>query len=180
MKRPSLFKRLYLKHLAKPASERILFSTVANQTVRQLFEIGIGDGSRALRLIRLAIQCHGGPITYCGVDLFEASPKGRPVLKYKDAYCKLNVANCKTKLVPGEPTMALASCANSFTKTDMILITNQFSLAALVPMWIYVPRMLTAESKVFQQSEDGEFVLMPHREIQALADQATELRRKAG
>ncbi len=179
VKRPSMLKRLYLKHFAKPASERVLFSAIASQSVRQIVEIGIGDCSRAQRLLRLAVQCHGGPITYCGVDLFEAAPKGRPILKYKDAYCKLNAANCKTKLVPGEPTAALASCANSFTNTDLILIGNQFDSTALASMWMYVPRMLTAQTLLFQQSHDGGFSLVPHRRIQALADQATELRRKA-
>jgi hypothetical protein len=144
-----------------------------------MVEIGIGDCSRALRLISLAAKCLGGPVAYCGIDLFEAAPKGKTVLKYKDAYCKLNIANCKTKLVPGEPAMALSTCANSLTNTNLIVVSNQFDTAALAPMWMYVPRMLAADAKIFMQSDDGAYDPLSLRELMSLADQATEMRRKS-
>ncbi len=179
MKRLSILKRLYLKHLAKPAAERVLFSAIANGSVKQIVEIGLGDCTRAKRLIALAVKVQGGPISYCGIDLFEASPKSKLGIKFKDAYCRLNVPQCKPKLVPGDPTSALPTCANGLTKTDLLLISNQFDLSAHAPMWMYVPRMLTTNSRVFLQNAEGEFEPMTGSRIQSLADQAVELRRKS-
>jgi hypothetical protein len=178
VKRPSLLKRLYLKHLAKPATERPLFCAIANGSVRQIVEIGIGDCSRALRLIRLSMQCHGQAMTYCGIDQFEAA-KGKAAIKYKDAHCKLNVANCKVKLVPGEPSIAIASCANSFTNSDLIIVSNQFEANALASMWMYIPRMLSEHAHLYMQAADGTFQAASRQKIQVLADQAAELRRKS-
>jgi hypothetical protein len=179
VKRASFLKRLYLKHFAKPVAERVLFSAIADGSVRQIVEIGLGDCSRAARLIELAIKCQRGPISYCGIDLFEATPSGKSMVKFKDAYCKLNVRHCKPKLVPGEPTVALSRCANSLTKTDLLLISNQFDLAGLAPMWMYVPRMLTLTSRVFLQDGAGEFEQMPTSRINSLAELAVDMRRKS-
>lgn len=179
MKRQSIITRLYLKHFAKPAAERVLFSAIAAGNVKQIVEIGLGDCSRAARLIALAVKCHAGPVSYCGIDLFEATPKGKPSLKFKDAYCRLNSPNCKPKLVPGEPTSALSTCANGLAKTDLIVISHQFDAASLAPMWMYVPRMLHSTTQVFQQNVEGVFQELAAERICVLADQAVEMRRKS-
>lgn len=179
MKRVSLWRRIYLKHFAKPASERVLYSAIASQSVRQIVEIGVGNAARSFRLIQLAVSCQDRPISYCGLDMFEAAPKGRSSIRIKDAYCKLNVAGCKTKLVPGEPTGALASCANALANTDMVLISNQYDSSDLAPMWMYIPRMLAPRAQVWMEQSNGEFQLLPPEKIRELSEMAAELRRKS-
>lgn len=179
MKRPSVWKRLYLRYLAQPANERVLFSQIASGSTRQIVEIGLGDATRAARLIRLAAKCRQEPILYCGVDEFDARPATLPKLRLKDAYCKLNIAGCKTKLVPGDPSAALAACANSLTNSDLIVIGSQYASMTGGLMWMYVPRMMGPQGQLWRQETDGRFIHVEAHEIRALADEAVALRRQS-
>jgi hypothetical protein len=176
--RPSFLKRVYWSYFARPAAERPLFRSLIKRSVRQIVEIGVGDCSRAKRLIQLATRIHG-PVTYCGIDLFEASPADRPGIKYKDAFCKLKFTSCHTKLVPGRPDTALASCANSLTNSELIIVSQRFTTDELAPAWMYIPRMLAAQAELFREQADGSFAPLSLAQLLALSDRAAEIRRKS-
>jgi hypothetical protein len=168
-----------LRYFARPANERVLFSVIADCPVDQIVEIGLGDASRAARLIRTAVQSRRSPIAFCGIDLFDARPAGMSRLRLKDAYCQLNIAGCKTKLVPGEPGTALAACANGLTNSDLIVIGNQIQPENCGLMWMYIPRMMSAGCQLWRQNSDGGFCRVEAHEIRALADEAVDLRRRS-
>jgi hypothetical protein len=179
VKRPSLWKRLYLKHLCKPVEERPLFAAIAGHTIRQIVEIGLEDCCRAQRLIRIALSCHGEPVTYCGLDWFEAAPEGTASLRIKEAFRKLSGGRGKVKLVPGDPAASLPACANSLLQTNLLVVGRSFDIASRGSVWMYVPRMLAANAQVFVQDAEGRYRLVPSGQIQQLSEQAAGMRRKS-
>jgi hypothetical protein len=165
--------------LAKPAAERVLFAAIADGAINRIVEIGVGDCSRGRRLIDLSAKYGGETVSYCGLDLFESAPHGRATMRLKDAFRKLQMSGAKIKLVPGEPQLTMATCANGLTNTDLIVFGSQFDWESLGPVWMYVPRMLGKRSQVWRQLDDGCFERISFAEVERLAERAIEQRRKS-
>lgn len=153
----SRLKYLYLAYFSKPACDRILYRAMARQKVQRILEIGLGDASRAQRLIAVAQRYTSGePVRFTAIDLFEARPTGVPGLALKDAHKLLKATGAQVQLIPGDPASALARSANALQNTDLILISAQHDEAHLAGAWFYLPRMLHASSAVYVESKQGE------------------------
>ncbi len=151
-------KYFYLAYLSRPKSERAIYRVIRRSRVRNIVEMGIGDGRRAQRMIRLAQSWSTSQrVRYTAIDAFELRPEeAGPGLTLKDAYRKLKATGARVQVVPGDPLTALARVANSLTGTDLILISADQDEAALDAAWFYVPRMLHPGSQVlFEEIEDS-------------------------
>jgi hypothetical protein len=133
-----------------PTAEDALFCALAKRPPRRILEIGLGDGSRALRIIKLAKRRRRAEVHYVGVDPFELRPRGEsPRLTLKSAYRLLRAAGAHVKLVPGDPFAALARTANTINQIDAVIIGHDADTHALARAWFYVPRMLAPGAVVY-------------------------------
>ena len=154
----SWFRYTYLAHLSRPQGLRQLYRSIKREKVCRIVEIGLTDLSRAVALIEVAQRFAGEKkVWYTGIDLFEARQQG-PKVSLKEAYRVLRATEAGIRLVPGTPASSLASAANSHPNTDFILIGSEVSAADLHGAWLYVPRMLHANSVVLTErcTADGQ------------------------
>ena len=136
----SFAQAVYLTTFCTPKCDRTLYRGVTRTKPRRIVELGVGDASRASRLLRLAARYHPGTtIEYTGIDLFEARPQGES-LSLKQAYRHLSRTGASVRLVPGDVAPALARTANVLTETDLVVIDATDD--DLAKAWFYVPRML--------------------------------------
>ncbi len=171
-KRPSLWTRIRYSYIAKPLEERPLFREFLRRPISRVVEIGLGDGDRAERLIRLAIKLAGRHVTYTGIDPFESAAAGEPRMLYKEAYKRLNYAGCSCKLVPGDPRAALTRVANTLSGTELLVIAA--GAEEMRGAWRYVPRMLAAESRIFLMEPGRGFRSVDQRELTELIGRENE------
>jgi predicted O-methyltransferase YrrM len=148
----SRLKQLYLAYLSKPASDRLLYQTIRRERCRQIVEIGMGSGQRAVRMLDLAV-CHHPveELRYAAIDLFEART-GAAGLKLKEAHCLLKGRSAKVHLLPGDPLSALARAANTLGETDLLIVSHDQDSQSMAQAWFYVPRMLHAKSIVLVET----------------------------
>jgi len=170
----SFLEYAYLAWFAKPAADRVLFRAVKKHRPKSVLEIGLGDGSRSIKLLKLAAQYHpAGDLRYAGIDQFEARENPATGTTLKHAHQTLNATGAKVRLTPGEPYMALARRANSLTGTDLLIVSADQQGESLRQAWFYVPRLLHADSVVFVETagKNGatRFEQMTHAGIQELA-----------
>jgi hypothetical protein len=175
-------KYLHLAYFSKPASRRRLVRAIKRGRICSILEIGIGDGTLGRQMIRTAgaILSDTSEVAYTGIDLFESRASDDPSISLKSVYRTLSATGAQIKLVPGNPFDALLRTANSLTGTDLLVIDDAVDQVALARAWFYVPRLLHADSYVFQQQPDaegeGEYRLLTQLEIDHLAAAATSRR----
>jgi hypothetical protein len=146
-------KYLHLAYFSKPIADRAIYRAIRLVRPKSIVEIGLGTGQRAARAIALAARLRPGErIAYTAVDLFEASPSGRPALGLKKAHHLLSATGAKVQLVPGDPFSALARTANSLMCTDLLIVSADQTGESLDRSWFYVPRMLHDASVVMIES----------------------------
>ena len=138
---------LYLMWFARPKCDRALFRRIGTSKPMRIVEIGLGDGSRGQSAILLAQRYTQSPVSYCGIDLFEASPESSP-LTLKQAHHKLCRTGAKIRLVPGDPCSALARTANFLIGTDLLIVDHTVSAEQLSKAEDFLPRMLHAETVI--------------------------------
>jgi hypothetical protein len=166
---------LFLAHLSKPASDRVIYRAVRRVRPRRILEIGIGSADRTVRLARLASrQAQQSTVRYAAIDPFEARDANLPAgLSLKEAHRLLTASGVQAQLVPGDPAQAISRAANSLAGMDLVLISADYEVASLGQAWFYVPRMLHAGSRVYIESRQGEgglsYRLMTATEIEQLA-----------
>ncbi|HAN99730.1 MAG TPA: hypothetical protein DCQ98_20920 [Planctomycetaceae bacterium] len=164
---------LWLTRFSKPKGERILFRTIKERPVRSVLEIGVGDLTRAERLIRFAGSfLPNGELRYTVVDLFEGRPDPSTGVSLKEAHGRLKQLDAKIKVIPGDPFSALARSANSLPETDLVLIAGDVDRDSLARAWTYLPRTLHQKSRILLATEtaDGDaYRLMTDAEIAAAA-----------
>jgi hypothetical protein len=150
----SRWKTFYLTHLAKPASDRLVYRAILHEKISRIVELGIGDGQRALRMIDAAARnADHQDIQYIGLDPFEGQPAANSLgLPLIDAYRLLKKSGAKIKLVPGDPCEGLMRSANSLANIDLLLISALPDAERFAPMWYFVPRMLHAHSLVLMET----------------------------
>jgi hypothetical protein len=173
---------LWLAYLSQPASDRVLYRAIKKHRVRRIVEIGIADGRRALRMIRLAKRYQGdAKIRYVGVDLFEdRQAPASPIVSLKSVYRVLRRTGALVHLLPGEPGEALTRSANSLPGNELVLISADLNQESLARAWFYLPRMLSTTAMVFQAevvAEKSQWRSVPMAEIERLA--ARGVRRRA-
>jgi hypothetical protein len=176
----SRWKTFYLEHLAKPVADRIAYQAILRQKLSRIVELGVGDGTRALRMIDAAARhTERQNIHYFGLDPFEdrTSADG-PGLSLIEAYRLLRPSEAKIKLLPGDPCQMLVRSANTLSRIDLLLISGR-EVEQLQPVWFFVPRMLHERSIVLLESADshGEKTFR-HIEKGELAGWASDSRRR--
>ena len=179
----SRWKTFYLTHLVKPAADRLVYRAILHEKIGCIVELGLGDGSRALRMIDAAARHNERQnIHYIGIDSFEdREPADGPGLMQIAAYRSQKQSGAKIKLVPGNPCEALARAANTLTNIDLLLISTPLDAERLERMWFFVPRMLHERSLVLLETSaaggEKSFRRIEPREINHWA--ANSYRRKA-
>jgi hypothetical protein len=148
----SRLKHLYLAYFSKPLGDRPLYRAIRKRRWHRFLEIGIGSGQRALRMLDVASAGHPKEeLFYVGIDQFEARAPGTAGLKLKDAHCQFKAAGFRAQLIPGDPYGALARSANALRDIDVVLVAADQNAASLAQAWFYLPRVLHAESVVYQE-----------------------------
>lgn len=176
-------KYLYWSRLAKPVADRDIFRWVRAQRPKNIVEMGVGKAVRTLRMFELLLQTTpAAEIRYTGIDLFEARSADNPGLPLKQMHTLLKPLGIKVQLIPGDPFSALARAANGLAKTDLVIIGADQDVEALSRSWMYLPRMLTAESRVFVETgAPGQTKFEPRTlaEIEQRVSQEKKASRKA-
>ncbi|MFP6649608.1 MAG: hypothetical protein VB817_09110 [Pirellulaceae bacterium] len=177
------FHYLYHQHASAPRGERLLYRMIYRCRPRQLAQLGLGDGSRVMRMLKFAAR-HAPPggLAFAGIDLFEARPSSQPGMSYREAHHQIGDLVDQLSLVPGDPYTALARAANRLMQTDMLVISAGHDPASLSHSWVYVPRMLHENSVVLieQGSPEGpSFRLMDTAEIAHLAADVSVPKKRA-
>lgn len=181
----SLIRSTYLLYLSQPAADRAIYKAIKGRPIRSIVELGIGKAERTARVLEVAAwQAECLPLRYTGIDEFEGRPKDRAGLSLKEAFGVLRSPSVKVQLVPGDPYSALVRSANGLVKTDLVIVSADLDRESLARAWSYLPRMLHAESLVFQQDGDPKTGKTSYRQlqpldIQRLAAAASRVQRKA-
>ena len=130
--------------------------TIRDLKPRSIVQLGVGDGQQALEILEYAKQqsspTQNAQLSYCGVDLFEASPPDHPHLTLREAHKQFSAVADKVRLVPGAPESTLQRCANDLTGTDLLVISKHVEQCET--LWTFAPRMLIPESLVLIESKD--------------------------
>jgi len=156
----------YLSYFSSPSSERPLYRAMSRLQPASIVEMGVAMGRRTTRLIETALrfrESDSGHFT--GIDLFEARPSHSPGMTLKRAHRTLGSLEAEIRLVPGDPLSALARTANSLTETDLIVIAADQDPDSLAEAWLYVPRMIHAESMVFLEESTRGSVRTSFRQL---------------
>jgi hypothetical protein len=86
----SWLKYARLAYFAKPRSERQLYRLVKRHKICRIVEVGISDVARTMMLVRVAQRfAADGPVSYTGIDWFDARPANLPQLTLKQVHCQL-------------------------------------------------------------------------------------------
>lgn len=152
----SFLQYVHLAYFSKPACDRHLYRLIRAKGITNIVELGMGDGVRAERMIRVAQRGReASAVRYSGIDLFEARcPSSLPGLKLKDAHRLLKGTGARTQLIPGDPLSALSRVANELSGTELLVVRCDDDAESLERAWFYVPRMLTPDATVLLELVD--------------------------
>jgi len=165
----------YLAYLSQPATDRVLYRSIDKYAVRSILELGVGDGVRAQRLLAIATRnVTDAEVCYTGIDLFEDRPAGLDRIGLKQAYQQLRQQHVKVQLVPGDPFAALARISNYISGIDLVVVAGDQDAASMARAWMFLPRMIHAQTRIFLQSTaaDGkleDFAEMSRQRLDQLA-----------
>ena len=178
-------KYTYLTYLSQPATDRVLYRSIDKGPLRSILEIGVGNGVRTERLIAVAMRrASDAELCYTGIDLFEDRPAGAERIGLKQAYQQLRQQHVKVQLVPGDPFTALARISNYITGVDLVVVAGDQDADSMARAWMFLPRMIHAETLVFSQATDAhgkltDFVEMTRQQLDELAGLRGRRRRMA-
>jgi hypothetical protein len=165
----SLIRSTYLLYLSQPVADRAIFKAIKGRPIRSIVELGIGKAERTARLLEVAAwQKASLPLRYTGIDEFEGRAQDRAGLSLKAAFGVLRSPSVRVQLVPGDPYSALVRSANGLAGTDLVIVSADLNRESLARAWVYLPRMLHAESLVFQQDGDPNTGKTSYRQLTLL------------
>jgi len=141
---------LALAFFSQPKSDRPIYRLIRRLKPQRIVELGIGNGQRSQRIIRLAGSL--GPLHFIGIDMFEGSPPGVPHMSLKNAHQRLAGLGSEVRLIPGDAGLTLPRRANELTNTDLIIISATQPAASVAVAWSYLPRMLHSTSRVMLET----------------------------
>lgn len=145
-------KSFYLGFLSKPKCDRAIYRSLAKNKTRSILELGMGDIKRSKTLIEQAQWVSKtSKVKFTAIDLFDSRPHDLPELKLIESHRLLCKTGANIKLMPGDESV-LTQIANSLTNTDLVLISGISDIQSQAQLWFYLPRMLHAQSLVFQQT----------------------------
>jgi hypothetical protein len=181
MKPISGFQYFCLARFGKPAQDRSIYKAIRNHKVQSIVEIGLGDGSRAETMLRVAKKFSiTNGLRYTGVDLFEGREDEQSPLALREMHKRLSSSGAKVQLVPGDMGSSLSRIANSHVRTDLIVISAGQDAETIADCWFYFPRMLHAGSQfLIQETADGGFKTISRLEIEKMSEQHTAQRAAA-
>lgn len=139
---------------SKPTNDRVAYRAIKKNKCRSLVEIGLGDGVRCERMIRIAQKYSGAStVRYTGIDLFEERDPSQTSMKLIEMHRQLNGLGAKAQLVPGDFANSIQRIANSHLRTDLLVMqfdttSDAFDDEGFVSAWRFLPRMLHASSLV--------------------------------
>lgn len=148
---------------SKPTNDRVAFRAIKKHKFRSLVEVGLGEGLRCERMIRIAQRySNSSTIRYTGIDLFEDRAPADKQLKLIEMHRQLNGLGAKAQLVPGDFGSAMQRIANSHLRTDLVVIQcdqqgDFFDNATYANAWKFLPRMLHASSMVLLFHPNDEY-----------------------
>lgn len=140
-------------YLSSPAHERGLYQRVKRARPTRIVEVGLGDLTRASRVIALAQRYSDEPIQYCGIDPFDA--RDDQPLRLKEVHKRLSQAGAKVRLVPGDFASGVARTANLLSGTDLLIIDSAVSRDDLESMFPFFPRLLVENTSIARISQQG-------------------------
>jgi hypothetical protein len=150
-------KYTHLAYLSQPAADRVIYRALHKRPVHTIVELGVGTALRAQRMIAVASGTQPGEaIHYTGVDFFEDRPATSPGIGLRDAFRLLRQTRARVRLIPGDPFTALARCSNDLPPTDVLIVGADQDREALSRAWMFVPRMIHADSLIFVQEVDAD------------------------
>ena len=98
----------WLSWLARPKGDRSLFRLIRQRKPRKMMLLGLGDLTRAVRMISLAQRYQQADyIHFAGIDRFDTRPVGAPRLPLKEAHVQLRATRSLINLIPGQPRETL-------------------------------------------------------------------------
>lgn len=177
---PRWLDHVWLTRFSQPAGERILYRHVLARRPTRILELGVGTLRRTERLLHLAAAgAHGTPVTYVGIDRFESRPPEEgPGVSLKEAHRRLHELGA-VRLVPGNVDGALSRLCNTLGAFDLIVVAGDTPQRELQRSWLFVQRLVGADTVVFVESAGGEGTWVPLSKTQ-LADLASaSLQRRA-
>lgn len=168
MSRLNWFQRLYWGRFSKPAEERSLFRFLLDHPVGSILEIGIGDGARLRRIVKLVRPVDScEKVRYIGVDDFEGSPAGRAHLTLKQAHQLASQLGLRASLVPGPPAQAVARVAHRFGASDLIIIDGGIDPASPTngPLGCWLNRLAHSTSTVIASNQPGQPLMLVNGDL---------------
>ena len=147
----SAIRYAFLAFLSKPREDRRLYRLAKQRRIQRIVELGIGSLERTLRLISVCQRYSPeAAISYTGLDAFDERAAEQQPLSLKEAHRRIKAVGAAARLMPGGPTAALPTVANSLLGTDLLLISPDADLDAQGGGWFYVPRILHSGSAVLR------------------------------
>lgn len=135
---------------SKPSVDRELAKLVRKQRVKRIVELGIGSLQRTEEVLKAAGYGGADGVTYCGIDPFEQRDQAVEPLSLIAAHRSLTSLPATVRLVPGNPTEALAAIANTLSDSDLIVLPDGADDDPGSPIWFYLPRMCHPGTLVVQ------------------------------
>ena len=189
MKPLSTLQYLSWSQFSKPTNDRIAYRTIKKNKFRSIVEVGLGDGIRCERMIRVAQKYSGAStIRYTGIDLFEARDSSETQLKLIEMHRQLNGLGAKAQLVPGDFGSKIKRVANSHLRTDLVIIQcdaggDVFANEEFADGWKFLPRMLHASSQVMLFFPNDEYEVFNFLDVEdqlrSLGSRTEEVKRAA-
>jgi hypothetical protein len=142
----------WLTWFSRPAGDRLLFRAIRNNRPRKMMVLGLGDATRALRMISLA-QRYNPPdqISFAGIDRFDSRPVEASPFSLKDAHRLLRPTGSRINLIPGDPREALVRAATVLHGIDLLVVSADQDAQSLAQGWFFVPRMLAPQAMVLRE-----------------------------
>ncbi len=159
MNRPSWLQRVYWSHFGKPVEERQLFKILLSRPVQSVLQVGIGDGSRLRRIVKLAkLSADIETIRFIGTDEFESAGDRSHRLSLKQAHQLASGLGLKrASLIPGNSLSALPRVAHKFGASDLLVIDSGLDLDGLGgPVGTWLNRLAHENSIVLASNNSGD------------------------
>ena len=163
MKLISAFQYFTWSQFSKPSNDRVAYRAIKKNKFRTLVEVGLGEGTRCERMIRIAQKYSpSSTIRYTGVDLFDERDSSQKQVKLIEMHRQLNGLGAKARLVPGDFGSSIQQIANSHLRTDLVVVQcdqngDVFQHEAFANAWKFLPRMLHTSSQVMLFFPNSEY-----------------------
>ena len=169
--------------LSRPAGDRVLFRLIRQRKPRKMMLLGLGDATRAMRMISLA-QRYNPPdqVSFAGIDRFDSRPVDVPHFSLKDAPSPVAPTGSRINLIPGDPREALARAVTALHGIELFVVSADQEAQSLAQAWYFVPRMLAPQAVVLREEHTGKgrvLKLMSPLDLERLSQSAAPRRRAA-